>query len=268
MSAPPLAPDPPPREKSPQGTPRQRLRAFRSVLRRRLDAREPEGMTILQHLNDLRVRVMKALISIAVMTAVSFYYSNALVSFLAAPLGGRQELTSIDVTENLGVFMRVSLLGGVVLGFPFLIYQMAAFVAPGLQPGERRWMYFLLPMATLLFLVGVGFAWFIMLPVALKFLINFLGIETVPRASNYFSFITSFLFWVGISFEMPLVLFFLAKIKVVTAGQLLRGWRYAILGVAALAAVVTPTVDPVNMIIVALPLFVLYMLGIVLAWMA
>jgi sec-independent protein translocase protein TatC len=119
-----------------------------------------------------------------------------------------------------------------------------------------------------LFFLGVAFAWFFIVPSALKFLLNFLGILTTPRSSTYFSFVTSFLFWVGLSFEMPLVIFFLAKLKVVTAGQLLRGWRYAVMGVAALAAIVTPTIDPINMMIVAVPLFVLYLIGIVLAWFA
>ena len=94
-------------------------------------------MTVLEHLEDLRIRLLKILVSIAVMTAVSFYYSGALVNFLAAPVGGREELVSIDVTENIGVFMRVSLLGGISLGFPFLLYQVVAFISPGLEKRER-----------------------------------------------------------------------------------------------------------------------------------
>jgi len=268
MSAPPIVPGPHTKEKSHRWSPWKQFRAFRSVVRRRLASQEAGAMTVLEHLEDLRIRILKILISIAVMTAVSFYYSGWLVNFLAAPLGGREQLVSIDVTENIGVFMRVSLLGGVALGFPFLLYQVVAFISPGLEKQERRWLYFLIPTATLLFFLGVGFAWFIMVPAALQFLLNFLGILTTPRSSTYFSFVTSFLFWVGISFEMPLVLFFLAKLKVVTAGQLLRGWRFAIMGVATLAAIVTPTIDPVNMMIVAVPLFALYLIGIVLAWFA
>jgi sec-independent protein translocase protein TatC len=268
MSAPPVIPGSPTGEKSHDWSPRKRFRAFRSVVRRRLASQDAGAMTVLEHLEDLRIRISKILISIAVMTAVSFYYSGTLVNFLAAPLGGREQLVSIDVTENIGVFMRVSLLGGVVLGFPFLLYQIVAFISPGLEKREKRWIYILVPSGTILFFLGVGFAWFIMVPTALQFLLNFLGILTTPRSSTYFSFVTSFLFWVGISFEMPLVLFFLAKLKVVTARQLLRGWRYAIMGVVTLAAIVTPTVDPVNMMIVAVPLFALYLIGIVLAWFA
>jgi sec-independent protein translocase protein TatC len=107
-----------------------------------------------------------------------------------------------------------------------------------------------------------------MVPVAIPFLINFLGIPTHPRPLNYISFVTSLLFWVGISFEMPLVVFFLAKLKWVTAGQLVRGWRYAFMGIALVAAVVTPTVDPINMGLIMLPLVVLYLISIILARIA
>ena len=225
-------------------------------------------MTILEHLEVLRGRVLKAIIAIAVTTVVSFIFSGPLVNYLASPIGGRAALVSIEVTENISVFMRVALLGGIVLGLPFIVYQIVAFVGPGLNTGERRWLYWLIPSATILFLAGVAFAWFVMVPAALPFLLNFLGIYTAPRPLNYFSFVTTFLFWVGVSFEMPLVIFFLAKLKIVTARQLIRGWRYAVMGSATLAALVTPTVDPVNMMIVTLPLFVLYLIGVLLAWIA
>lgn len=225
-------------------------------------------MTVLEHLENLRIRVLKAIIAIVVMTVVSFIFSGYLVNFLSSPIGGRSALVSIEVTENISVFMRVALLGGFFMGFPFVLYQIVAFVAPGLTKRERRWLYTLIPTATILFFAGAAFSWYVMIPAALPFLLNFLGIQTEPRPLNYFSFITTFLFWVGISFEMPLVIFFLAKLKLVTAGRLLRGWRYAVMGIATLAAVVTPTIDPVNMIIVALPLFVLYLIGVFLAWIA
>jgi sec-independent protein translocase protein TatC len=225
-------------------------------------------MTVLEHLEELRVRVLKILIALSVTTGFSLVYTEQLVDLLTRPVGGRAALASIEVTENISIFMRVTLLAGLVLGMPLVLHQVVAYLAPGLQPRERRWLYVMLPTATLFFLSGVAFAWFVMVPVSLPFLINFLGIPTHPRPLNYVGFITSLLFWVGLAFEMPLVVFFLAKLKLVTARQLVRGWRYAFMGMATLAALITPTVDPVNMGLVMLPLLVLYVLSIILARLA
>jgi sec-independent protein translocase protein TatC len=235
--------------------------------RRRRSARPSTagGMTVLQHLEELRVRAMKAGIALVVMTAISFLFSNQLLDVLTLPIGGRGALESIEITENVSVYMRVTLLAGIALAFPLVLHQVVAYVAPGLTPRERRWLFALVPCATLLFIGGVAFAWFVMIPAAMPFLINFLEIPTRPRPLNYISFVNSLLLWVGLSFEMPLVIFFFAKLKWVTAGQLLRGWRYAFMGIATLAALVTPTVDPVNMLLVMLPLFGLYLLSILLA---
>ena len=124
------------------------------------------------------------------------------------------------------------------------------------------------PFASLLFLGGVAFTWYVMLPTAVPFLTGFLGITTQVRPSNYFEFVTSLMFWIGVSFEMPLVVMFLARLKFVTARQLLRGWRHAVVAMAIVAAAITPTVDPVNMGLVMLPLAGLYVISIVLAALA
>jgi sec-independent protein translocase protein TatC len=122
--------------------------------------------------------------------------------------------------------------------------------------------------ASILFLGGVSFAWFVMIPAAVPFLVNFLGITTHVRPMNYFDFITTLMFWIGICFEMPLVVMLLAKLKFITARQLAQGWRYAVVGIAIVAALVTPTVDPVNMSLVMLPLLGLYLISILLAVLA
>jgi len=244
------------------------VQAFRRLSRRRARSAYPGAMTILDHLEELRLRVLKAGIALAVATSFSFIYSEQLVDFLTAPVGGRAGLASIEVTENISIFMRVALLAGFVLGLPFVAHQVVAYITPGLTPRERIWLYTLIPAVLLFFLSGAAFAWSVMIPVALPFLINFLGIPTHPRPLNYINFVTSLLFWIGVSFEMPLVFFFLAKLKWVTAGQLLRGWRYAVMGIATLAALITPTVDPVNMGIVTLPLLALYLISILLARLA
>jgi sec-independent protein translocase protein TatC len=128
--------------------------------------------------------------------------------------------------------------------------------------------YVVVPAATILFLAGAAFAYFVMLPAAIPFLVGFLSIPTRPRPSNYVSFITSMCFWVGISFEIPLIVFFLAKVRVVNYKMLLSSWRTAIVAIAVIAAVVTPTGDPVNMALMMIPLVILYGLSIVLARVA
>src|SRR6185369_1387078 len=158
-----------------------------------------------------------------------------------------------------------SLLGGFFLGMPINVYQIMAFILPGLKRNERKWLLVMVPFATLLFVAGVLFTWFVMLPSAIPFLENFMGITTQVRPENYFDFITRLMFWIGICFELPLIIMFLARLKFVTAKQLLGGWRYAVVAIAIIAAAVTPTVDPVNMGLVMAPLMGLYAISILLA---
>jgi sec-independent protein translocase protein TatC len=220
---------------------------------------------LLQHLNELRQRLFKAFLALIVTTGLCFAFVQQIVDFLAAPIGGTKALVSIEITENVGIFMKVSLLGGVILGMPVLVYQVMRFVLPGLKKNEVAWLLVMVPFATLLFVAGVAFTWYIMLPSAIPFLTNFLGITTQVRPQNYFDFITRLMFWIGLCFEMPLVVMFLAKLKMVSARQLMAGWRYALVGMAVLAAAVTPTVDPVNMGLVMAPLAALYIVSIILA---
>lgn len=220
---------------------------------------------LLEHLNELRIRVFKAFLALIFTTGISFGFSQPLIRYLAAPIGGIDKLVSIELTENIAIFMRVSLLGGFVLGMPVLVYQIMAFVLPGLKRNERTWLLAMVPFATLLFAAGVLFTWFVMLPSAIPFLTNFMGITTQVRPENYFDFITRLMFWIGICFELPLIIMFLAKLKIVSAKQLLGGWRYAVVAMAIVAAAVTPTVDPVNMGLVMAPLMGLYAISIVLA---
>ena len=226
------------------------------------------SLPLLQHLNELRQRLFKAMAAVAVTTAISFIFAEKLINYLASPIGGSQALVSIEVTENIAVYMRVSLLGGLILGMPFVIYQVLRFILPGLKGKERLWLLLGVPMASLLFVTGVAFTWFVMIPTAVPFLTGFIGITTHVRPSNYFDFITTLMFWIGLSFEMPIVMMLLARMKFVTAGQLARGWRYALVIIAVIAAAITPTVDPVNMSLVMAPLIGLYAISVLLAAIA
>lgn len=253
--------------KVPQKGKRGWLQVFRAFGRaHRKASLQLEGSApLLEHLNELRIRVFKIFLALILTTGVSFVFSQQVVEYLATPIGGIAKLVSIELTENIGIFMKVSLLGGFVLGMPVIVYQIMAFVLPGLKRNERAWLFLMVPFATVLFAAGVAFTWFVMLPSAIPFLTNFMGITTQVRPENYFGFTTRLMFWIGICFEMPLIIMFLAKLKLVTARKLLSGWRYAIVLMALVAAAVTPTVDPINMGLVMAPLMGLYVISIVLA---
>lgn len=220
---------------------------------------------LLEHLNELRVRIFRSFFALLVATAISFFFSEQIIQYLATPIGGIENLVSIDLTENVSIFMKVSMLGGFVLSMPVIIYQIMAFIIPGLQGSEGRWVALVIPFGALLFLGGVAFTWFVMLPSAIPFLQNFMGITTQIRPENYFDFITRLMFWIGICFEMPLLVLFLAKMNLISATQLANGWRYALVAMSIIAAAVTPTVDPINMGLVMAPLMGLYIISIMLA---
>ncbi len=227
-----------------------------------------ETMDIWEHINELRSRLLKSMLALLATTMLSFAFTQQIIAFLAKPIGGIEKLVSIEMTENMGVFMRVSLLSGLIFAIPFIVYQILAFIVPGLKQSERKWIYLAIPIASVLFLAGVAFANFVMLPTAIPFLVSFLGTPTTPRLSNYINFVTNMLFWIGLAFEAPLVVFILAKLKIVTPKGLLKQWRIAIVIISILAAFISPTVDPINMGLVMLPLFLLYLLSIIFATFA
>jgi sec-independent protein translocase protein TatC len=184
---------------------------------------------------------------------------------LAVPLGpaGLSQLQVIEPTEAIGVFMRVGLLSGLAFAMPWIVLEIYLFVAPGLMPRSRILLLVAIPAATVLFLAGIAFTYFIMLRAAIPFLQTFLGFKAAWRPSAYFGLVTSLMFWIGIAFQMPLLVYGLAAAGLISARQLAKQWRIAIVGVAILAATVTPTVDPINMGLVMLPMFGLYGLSIV-----
>lgn len=224
--------------------------------------------SLLTHFEELRRRIFSALIALAITTGVSFFFVNQILEYLTRPIGGLSTLQAIEVTEPVGVFMRVALLSGVALAFPWIAYQMYAFVAPGLKVRSRLTLLIAIPFATLLFLTGMAFTYFIMLPAALPFLSTILGVRFSPRPASYIGFVTSLMFWVGVAFQLPLVVYALAAAGLVRAKALAEQWRLAIIGIAVLAAAVTPTIDPVNMALVMAPMIALYFLSIGLAVLA
>jgi sec-independent protein translocase protein TatC len=223
---------------------------------------------LLEHLLALRGHLLRGLLALALATGISFIFASQILDWMAAPVGGIEALQAIEVTESVGAFMRVSLLSGLTLALPYLIIEAFAFVHPGLRRRERLTLLILIPLAALMFAAGLLFARYVMLPVAVPFLMSFMGITTIPRPANYIQFVTTIMFWVGVAFEFPLLMFALATLGIVDARQMLRAWKVAILVIAVAAAVITPTPDPVNMALLMAPLTGLYFLGVLFAALA
>jgi sec-independent protein translocase protein TatC len=230
---------------------------------------EERQLTIIEHLGELRDRLIKSVVALTVTTLFSFVFAKQLLEILIAPMGETPPV-SASPTTTIVVFTKVALISGVALAMPVLVYQLISFIAPGLTRQEKRYLYLVLPGATVSFVAGAAFAYFIMLPTAIPFLKGFLSDIIEPNwfVDKYISFITSLIFWVGMSFETPLLIFFLAKLGIVTPAVLSRYRRYAILVIAVISAVITPTPDPFNMILVMGPLILLYEIGILLAKLA
>ena len=165
-----------------------------------------------------------------------------------------------ELTEFIGISMKVSLLTGLLASMPFILFQVVMFVAPGLTPGERRYLYALLPVSVLAFIAGAAFGYRILFPPAVRFLLGFGGdvADAYIRIGSYANLMLTLLFWMGVVFEMPVVLFFLSRMGVVDSAFLARQRRFAIVIAFVLGAIITPTFDPVNQALVAVPIILLY----------
>ena len=230
-------------------------------------------LSIGQHLTELRKRLMWSVAAVLICTAAAFVFHQPILRLLMEPARGFTDIPAegpiyTELTEFIGVAMKVSLLFGFVLALPFVLFQVAMFVAPGLTPVERRYLFTLLPISLLVFVLGAAFGYRVLFPPAVRFLITFGDDVATPyiRIGNYANLMIALLFWMGIVFETPVVMFFLSKIGLVTSKLLARHRRYAIVVAFVLGAIITPTFDPINQTIVALPIIVLYEVGIWLAW--
>jgi sec-independent protein translocase protein TatC len=207
-------------------------------------------------------------IALAVGVGISFYFTVPLMGYLAVPVGGLENLQAIKVTEEVGVFMRVALTSGIAIMLPYMAFELWLFAAPGLRPRERKFGLIGIPLATILFLAGAAFTYFVLLPAALPFLGGFTQIQQFWTAQDYFGFVTGLMIWLGIFFEFPLVVYVLTSIGLIKPAILAKQWRLAIVVIAILAAAITPTIDPVNMALVMLPMSLLYFVSIGLSYVA
>lgn len=220
------------------------------------------------HLAELRKRLTISVLALVAGTIVSFFFYRTILDILlegarnSLPVNG--EIIYTEVTEFIGITMKVSLLGGIVLAFPMILYQVVMFVAPGLKPRERKYLFTLLPFSLLAFIGGGAFGFKVLIPPAIRFLVNWGSDIATPliRVGNIVNLMVTLLFWMGLIFQLPIIAFFLTKIGIVTPQKLARGRRYALVGAVIMGAVITPTFDPINQMLVAGPILVLYEIGI------
>ncbi len=235
------------------------------------DRSDEKVLTIIEHLQELRTRVMISAAALIVGVLVSIWpLTKYTIHFLVKP-GQDQvpgfKLHQFQLLDYWSTYFRVSLLLGVAIAMPVIMYEILAFVAPGLTKQERRWLYPIVIGASFMFLLGMAFGYYLELPPALRFLLkpNTSDVEPTIGVQTYIDTVTRLLLITGLVFEMPFVIMGLAKIGIVTSKKLLGWTRYAIVAAAVLAAVVTPSIDPITMIVVMIPIVVLYFLGILLA---
>jgi sec-independent protein translocase protein TatC len=236
---------------------------------------EPEDifqeMTLQEHLEELRQRILYAAIAIAIAFVIGLILAFPLLDVMAN-LSGLEEFVLISPTEGFATFMRVAFYIAVALAMPILIYQLIAFLGPGLTNEERRYVKLSLFPVSILFVIGMTFAFFIVIPRALNFLAGFGAggyggdvFRSEFRASEIISFYFTLMLWIGIVFQMPVVIFLLAKLGVVGWRRLASIRKFMLIGCMIAAAIITPTPDPFNMLLVAIPMYALYEVGIIMA---
>ncbi len=225
-------------------------------------------MTLLEHLDELRSRLVKVALIVLAGSLIGAAFTPQLLSLLIKPYN--QKLLVIGPTEGISVYFRVAIMAGLILAMPFIVYQLLMFILPGLEESERRYLWIGVPAATLLFLIGASFAWFVLIPTAIGFLSSWQTDVFIQQwqSQKYIPFVTSLVFWIGVSFETPLIIYIMAKLGIVTPQFLMQQWRFAIVIIAIMSAMITPTVDPFNMALVMLPLIALYGLSILLSYLA
>lgn len=232
------------------------------------DAPHDREMSILEHLEELRHRLVIAGAATGIGLVIAAVFLGWRVwELLAIPLPEGMRLQALRPAETLLAYFKVSLATGAALAMPVIVSQVILFVLPALHPHERKYLYFAVPSVTVAFCIGLAFGFFLVIPFAVRYLMGFGGELAQPGWSldAYLEFVTSLLFWIGVSFETPIFIFFLAKIGVVNA-QRLGGFRkYALVGSFVIAALITPTPDPINQSIIAIPIYLLYELGVLLA---
>lgn len=240
-----------------------------------------QEMSFLDHLEELRWRVIRILIGVVVTTGICWFFIDWLMNdILLRPVlelnrnlrVGQQpiRLQNLKPFGQVFLYFEVAIIGGIILNVPNILYQVWAFIAPGLMPKERKYIKWIVFYSSFCFLAGIAFAYFVMLPTSLQFFAAFGSpdIENNIAINEYMSFIISVMLAAGVVFELPMVSWFLSKLGILTPAFMRHYRRHAIVAIFVIAAVLTPGTDPVSQILLAVPLLVLYEISIGISAMA
>jgi sec-independent protein translocase protein TatC len=226
-------------------------------------------MSFLEHLDELRKRLLLSLLAFGVAFGVALFGARRILDILLRPIRpflGDDRPVFLDLTEPFLLYMKVSFLAAVFLAAPVVLYQAWAFISPGLYPRERRYAVPFIFFSSLFFLAGGSFGYYIGFPAACRFLLKMAeGFEPALRISSLFSFESKMILGMGVVFELPTVILLLARLGLVTSAFLWRHFKYAILVIFILAALITPTPDVVTQCLFAGPMILLYLIGILVA---
>ena len=220
-------------------------------------------MPFLDHLEELRRRLLKSILAVVAMAIVAFCFREEIMAFLTGPFGDHR-LHNMEVTGAFYAYLKISMLVGILAALPIVFYQMWAFISPGLYRKERATILPLVLISTVLFIVGAGFCYFVVLPVALKWLISFSGdvmVNTIT-ISSYISFVGMLMLAFGASFQLPIIAYFLGRLGILPSRLLVRGRRYAIVIILIVAAIITPP-DVFTQLVLAIPMYILYEISII-----
>jgi sec-independent protein translocase protein TatC len=229
-------------------------------------------MSFLEHLEELRKRIINACLGIAVGIGLSFFFIQTIYDFLTAPaistLPEGSKLIYTQPTEAFSLYITISLISGAVIAAPFIMYQVWMFIAPGLYAHEKKFVIPFVVFSTLGFLAGAAFNHYVAYPFIMIYFASFntADLTYMPQLSEVFDLYVKMLLGLGVVFQMPTIVYFLAKVRIVTARFLLSQFKYAVLIIVVVAAVITPTGDPVTLMVFSAPMVGLYLLSIAIAW--
>lgn len=224
-------------------------------------------MTLTEHLEELKRRMIRMGLAIVGGLIIGFLVAQPLLRVMAENVNNGAGFDVQGPTDNLTIVFKVALYVAIAITSPVLLYQIIAFLAPGLTNREKRIVYISLPFVAFLFIAGASYSFFFAIPRALQFLSNFAGDIFLDSADGKetVNFYLTIMVGLGLSFQLPLIMFLLAKINIVSAAKMRKWRKYSYLMIIVVAAIITPTTDPINLGLVALPLVILYEIGIVLA---
>lgn len=231
------------------------------------DPNEPDvfaEMTLLEHLEELRDRIIKCLIAVGVAFIAGIFLAGPLLERLKFEAAAQAGFDVVSPTDPITLYFKVALYIAIALALPVLLWQLVGFLLPGLTKKEKRFLILSLPFIVILFIAGVSYGFFFAAPRALQFLAGFMSdmFEWSPEGSETIAFFLTLMLGLGLAFQLPVVMFVLAKLGVVSPRKMASWRKYAFLVIMILAAVITPSTDPFNMMIVFVPLYVLYEAGI------